>query len=84
MRTDAAGSHMNEFYLSYMDDKNIKLELIPREAHYRLGTVERLHAVRRMQLLKVKQDKPEATLEQLVPIACSLRNQLRSIHGSSP
>ena len=74
LRVDAAGSHMSEVYLKYMDDRNIKLELIPREAHYRLGTVERLHAVRRMQLLKMKQDKPEASLKQLVPIACSLRN----------
>ena len=51
LRTDAAGSHMSEAYQSYMDDRNIKLELVPKEAHHRMGTVERLHAVRRMQLL---------------------------------
>ena len=61
-----------------------KVEIIPREAHYRMGTVERLHAVRRTQLLKMKQEKPEAKLEDIVPIACALRNRLRSVHGSSP
>ena len=64
--------------------RNIKLTLVPKEAHHRMGTVERLHAVRRLQLLKMKQENPKLKLETAVPIACSLRNQLRSTHGSSP
>ena len=46
--------------------------------------MERLHAVRRLQILKMKQELPHARLEDIVPIACSLRNKLRTIHGSSP
>ena len=45
-----------------------------KEAHHRMGTVERLHAVRRLQI----------QLETAIPVACSLRNQLRSVHGTAP
>ena len=75
---------MSEAFLSYMDDRNIKLILVPKDAHYKMGIVERLHAVRRMQLLKMKMEKPTLSLDVAAPIACSMRNQLRSIHGSSP
>ena len=84
IRTDASGAHMSEQFLSYMDDRNIKLTLVPKEAHHRMGIVERLHAVRRLQLLKMKQENPKLKLELAVPLACSLRNKLRSIHGVSP
>ena len=84
IRTDASGAHMSEQFLSYMDDHNIKLTLVPKEAHHRMGTVERLHAVRRLQLLKMKQENPKLQLELAAPLACSLRNKLRSIHGVSP
>ena len=84
IRTDASGAHMSEAFLNYMDDRNIKLDLIPKDAHHKMGTVERLHAVRRLQLLKMKQENPGLTLADAAPIACSLRNRLRSVHGSSP
>ena len=87
IKTDASGGHMSEAFLSYMDDRNIKLILVPKDAHYKMGIVERLHAVRRMQLLKMKMEKPTLSLDvaaPIDPIACSMRNQLRSIHGSSP
>lgn len=84
IRTDASGAHMSEQFLNYMDDRNIRLTLVPKEARRRMGTVERLRAVRRLQLLKMKQETPDLKLSTAVPIACSLRNQLRSIHGSSP
>ena len=84
IKTDASGGHMSEAFLSYMDDRNIKLILVPKDAHYKMGIVERLHAVRRMQLLKMKMEKPTLSLDVAAPIACSMRNQLRSIHGSSP
>ena len=48
------------------------------------GSVERLHAVRRMQLLKMQQDEPNVLLEEAVPVACHQRNRLRSVHDSSP
>ena len=49
-----------------------------------MGTVERLHAVRRLQLLKMKQENENLQLDVAVPVACSARNQLRTVHGSSP
>ena len=73
LRTDVSGAHMSEQFQAYMDDRNIKLVLVPKEAHHRMGVVERLHAVRRLQLLKMKQEQPGVTLETAVPIACSLR-----------
>ena len=84
VRTDASGAHMGQAYLDFMDDHNIKLILVPKEAHYRMGTVERLHAVRRLQLLKMKKEKPELDLKSAVATACHQRNRLRTVHGSSP
>ena len=84
IRTDASGAHMSEQFLQYMDDRGIKLVLVPKEAHHRMGTVERLHAVRRLQLLKMKQENEKLQLEVAVPVACNARNHLRSVHGSSP
>ena len=84
IRTDASGAHMSEAFLNYMDDRNIRLILIPCDAHHKMGTVERLHAVRRLQLLKMKQETPSLKLSDAAPLACSLRNRLRSVHGSSP
>ena len=46
--------------------------------------VERLHAVRRLQLLKMKRDFPALGLSRAVILACQQRNRLRSIHGTSP
>ena len=67
-----------------MDYYKIKLILIPKEAHFKMGTVERLHAVRRLQLLKMKKEMPNIDLQQAIPVACAQRNRLRNIHGSSP
>lgn len=36
LRTDAAGSHMSEAYVTFMDDRDIKLELVPKEARNRM------------------------------------------------
>ena len=83
-RTDASGAHMSEKYISFMDQHNIKLTLVPKETPHRMGKVERLHAVRRLQLLKMRKEEPEIELSLAVQLACSQRNQLRSVHGSSP
>ena len=55
-----------------------------KRAHHRMGLVERLHAVRRQQLHKMKTEKPDLQLEVAVLHACSQRNRLRTVHGSSP
>lgn len=75
---------MSQNFIDAMDGYKIKLILIPKEAYYRLGTIERLHAVRRLQLLKMKKELPEIKLESAIRVACDQRNRLRSVHGSSP
>ena len=84
LRTDSSGAHMSQKYANFMDDNGIKFILVPKEAHHRMGTVERLHAVRRLQLLKMKKEKPELELDKAVVAACHQRNRLRTVHGSSP
>ena len=75
---------MSQNFIDAMDGYKIKLILIPKEAYYPLGTIERLHAVRRLQLLKMKKELPEIKLESAIRVACDQRNRLRSVHGSSP
>ena len=84
LKTDASGAHMSQKFLDAMDYYKIKLVLIPKEAHFKMGTVERLHAVRRLQLLKMKKEVPNVDLSQAIRTACNQRNRLRNIHGSSP
>ena len=83
-RTDSSGAHISQKYLEFFDKYNIKLILVPKEAHHRMGTVERLHAVRRLQLLKMKKEEPDLSLDVAVRVACQQRNRLRSVAGSSP
>ena len=83
-RTDSSGAHMSQKYLDFFDHHGIRLILVPKEAHNRMGSVERLHAVRRLQLLKMQKEEPNILLEAAVRVACYQRNRLRSVHGSSP
>ena len=83
-KTNASGSHMSQNFVDAMDNYKIKPVLIPKEAHYRLGTIERLHAVRRLQLLNMKKEMPDIFLETPIRVACDQRNRLQSVHGSSP
>ena len=46
--------------------------------------MERLYAVRRLQLLKMKNEMPNVYLQQAIRTACTQRNRLRNIHGSPP
>ena len=84
IRTDSSGAHMSEDFQSWCDDKGIKLTIVPKEAHHRMGTVERLHAVRRQQLHKMMIEDPTITLEAAVIHSTAQRNNLRNINGCSP
>ena len=84
LKIDALGADMSQRFLDIMDYYKIKLVLIPKEAHFKLGTVERLHAMRRLQLLKMKKEMPNVDLHQAIRTACTQRNRLCSIYGSSP
>ena len=82
LKTDASGSHMSEKFVSWTDDRGIKLVIIPKDAHYRLGAMERAHAVRRSQLMKMHDE--DATLGIETAVRYEQRNRLRTVHGSSP
>ena len=84
LKTDASGSHMSEPFLAWADSRGIRLVLIPKEAHYRLGTMERAHAVRRAQLMKMHAEEPTLELPMALHLAAEQRNRLRTIHGTSP
>ena len=84
LRTDSSGTHMSQRFQQRLNDYGVKLLLVPKEAHHNMGIVERLHAVRRLQLLKLLRDRPEVDLKLAIAVSCQQRNRLRSIHGSSP
>ena len=84
IKTDSSGAHMGEEMQSWCDEYGIKLILVPKDAHNRMGTIERLHAVRRRQLMKMMKENTCLDIRKAVIIACSQRNRLRSIHGISP
>eukprot|EP00913_Durusdinium_trenchii_P000385 g353.t1 len=84
LRTDSSGAHMSQRFQQRLNDYGVKLLLVPKEAHHKMGIVERLHAVRRLQLLKLLRDRPEVDLKLAIAVSCQQRNRLRSIHGSSP
>ena len=67
---------MSQRFLDAVDYYKIKLILIPKEAHFKI--------VRRLQLLKMKKEMPNIDLQQAIRVACTQRNRLRNIHGSSP
>ena len=75
---------MSQRFQQRLNDYGVKLLLVPKEAHHKMGIVERLHAVRRLQLLKLLRDKPQINLQVAISLSCQQRNRLRSIHGSSP
>ena len=84
LRTDSSGAHMGKELQTWCDDYGIQLILVPKDADHRMGSVERLHAVRRQQLMKMMKEDPSLGLEKAVRVACSQRNRFRSIHGVSP
>ena len=84
IKTDASGSHMSEKFVQWMDSLGIKLIVIPKEAHYRLGVMERAHAVRRAQLMKMHDEYPDLELEEAARYTAEQRNRLRTVHGSCP
>lgn len=83
IKTDSSEAHMSEYLQAWCDDKGIKLLLVPKETHHQLGLVERLHAVRRQQLYKMKNERFDLKLETAGLHACDQRNGLRSVHRVS-
>ena len=64
IRMDASGPHQGEFFAEWASNHGIKVNLIPRGAHHRLGILERNHAVRRKMLETFKAEVPTCSFEQ--------------------
>ncbi|CAK0886983.1 unnamed protein product, partial [Prorocentrum cordatum] len=84
MRMDMGGSHTPKKMHSWMSKHDIKLDLIPKGAHHKLGLMERNHAVRREQLSKYHMQFPDDSLKTALRMTASQRNLLRNVHGFSP
>ena len=84
IRTGSCGAHMGEETQTWCDEYGIKLILVPKDAHNRMGTIERRHAARRRQLMKMMKESSSLDIKKAVMNACSQRNRLRSINGISP
>ena len=81
---DSSGAHMSEKFPTRSDDRGSRLILVPREARNPMGTVERLHAVRRQQLRKLD-DAEDATItvSEAINRSAMQRDGLPNIHGTS-
>ena len=84
LRLDASGPHQGEAYADWASAHGIRLELIPRGAHHRLGILERNHAVRRKMLEVFKQEMPDCTFDKALQVTAHQRNRLSSVKGSTP
>ena len=84
LRLDASGPHQGESYADWASAHGIRLELIPRGAHHRLGILERNHAVRRKMLEVFKQEMPDCTFDKALQVTAHQRNRLSSVKGSTP
>ena len=59
---DASGPHQSSTFADWASLHGMRLELIPRGAHHRLGILERNHAVRRKQLEIFHEEMPDVPL----------------------
>ena len=84
IKTDASGSHMSEKFVSWTDLKGIRLIIIPKEAHYRLGVIERARAVRRDHIMKMLSENDQLSVDQVAQLVVEQRNRLRTVNGSAP
>ena len=71
-------------YWNFFDIFNVKLILVPKEAHHRMALIERLRAMRRFQIFKILKEEPNRSIAEVVRVACIQRNRLRLASGSSP
>lgn len=62
------------------DYDGVKLLLVPKEAHHKMGIVERLHAARRLQLLKLLRDHPEIDLKVAISLSVLPTAESTSLH----
>ena len=84
LRLDMAGWHMSNHFKEWAGRHAIKLDFVPKEAHFMLGIVERNHAVRREQIDIYHDLMPNDDLKTAVLVTCNQRNRLRGVRGSTP
>jgi len=84
LRLDMSGSHMSHVFREWAGGQGIRLDMIPKDAHHRLGILERNHQVRREQLEIYHAAHPKDSLRKAVRITCPQRNRLRNVRGFTP
>lgn len=84
LRLDASGPHQSSTFADWASTHGMKLELIPRKAHHRLGILERNHAVRRKLLEIFHKEMPDVPFDRALVVTCHQRNRLASVSGASP
>ena len=84
LRLDASGPHQSSTFADWASLHGMKLELIPRGAHHRLGILERNHAARRKQLEIFHKEMPDVPFERALLATCHQRNRLASVSRASP
>ncbi|CAK0874691.1 unnamed protein product, partial [Prorocentrum cordatum] len=83
-RADQSGARVSEDFSEWCDARQIKLQFMPRDAHHRLGILERNHQGRREQIAKYHEDRPDDSLKVTVRVTCDMRNRLRDVGGFTP
>ena len=81
---DMSGAHSSKAMAAFLEKREIKLDMIPKDAHHRLGLLERNHAVRREQLSIYVKTFPDDSLKTALRMTAAQRNQLRNVDGYSP
>ena len=68
-----SGPYQGETFAEWASAHGIRIGLIPRGAHHRLGIPERNHAVRRKMLEVFKQEMPDCTFDKALQVTCHQR-----------
>ena len=84
LRLDAAGGHSSEAFSDFCSRFGVRLIVVPAGAHFKLGMIERNHAVRRKQITLYERDFPDDDVDHAVDVTCGQRNRLRDVGGSTP
>ncbi len=81
LRTDMVGAHTSARMKDFCTTYNVKPQLVSEGAHYRLGALERNHAVRCEQIAIFLDKNPRVEPRKAVTITCAARNRLHNARG---
>ena len=84
LRLDPAGSFRSQTVEAYCDQHGIFLDIIPGEAHWKIGVCEQAIKGTKEVMLKLCEDDPELTCDEALSAAVQTFNQRDVIRGFSP